>query len=80
MSADIVIVDLPMSLIDVASVINKFYNLIHDDALLEIVYNLDIDHDIYWSKQRRNLIAYSTRNCAVYNMFGGPCPTPHGLY
>ena len=50
MSADIAIVDLPRSSIDVASVIKKFYNLIHDDALLEIVYNPDIEHDIYWSK------------------------------
>ena len=30
-------------------------------TLLEIMYNLDMEHDIYWSKQRRDLIAYITR-------------------
>ena len=38
---------------------------------LEIVYNLDMEHDIYWSKQRRDLIEYIIRIQVVYDMSCG---------
>ena len=37
-------------------------------TLLEIVYNLDMEHDIYWCKQRRDLLAYITRIRVVYDV------------
>ena len=43
-------------------------------TLLEIMYNLDMEHDIYWSKQRRDLIAYITRIQVIYYMSCGTMP------
>ena len=43
-------------------------------SLLETMYNLDMKDDIYWSKQRRNLITYITRNQVVYDMSYGTMP------
>ena len=37
-------------------------------TLQEIVYNLDMEYNIYWSQQRCDLITYITRNCTIYDM------------
>jgi hypothetical protein len=43
-------------------------------SLQEIVYNLDMEHDIYQSKQRHDLITYITRIRVVYDVSCGTMP------